>query len=382
MPTQPTADALRAHYRRFLDPTRTLLTGHSHQAWPDVARDGVLRCFDDAARHVDDKWALASEAADAVRRACAAQFGGTPPQYALGSNTHELVYRFLSALDLDARPHLVSTSGEFHSMTRQLTRLLETGVQISWVDASPVETLSERVAAEVRENTAAVLLSTVLFESAAIVPHLEAACHAAHAVGAEVLLDAYHQFNVVPFVNPDPGAFVVSGGYKYAQWGEGACFMRVPADTTLRPVFTGWFADFGSLATLRMGVGYGATPADRFAGSTYDPTSHYRARAVIDFFAEHGLSVEVLRGINRTQTEHLATAFAARGFEVVVPDAERRGGFVSLRLPDATARAKSLRALGVFVDARRSFLRFGPAPYTTEDEMDRAIELLGAPPSS
>ncbi len=382
MPTQPTADALRAHYRRFLDPTRTLLTGHSHQAWPDVARDGVLRCFDDAARHVDDKWALAAEAADAVRLACAGQFGGAPSQYALGTNTHELVFRFLSALDLGARPHLVSTSGEFHSMSRQLLRLQETGVEITWVDASPVETLSERVAAAVREHTAAVMLSTVLFESAAIVPNLEAACRAARAVGAEVLLDAYHQFNVVPFVDPDPGAFVVSGGYKYAQWGEGACFMRVPAGTTLRPVFTGWFADFGALEKVGTTVGYGATPAERFAGSTYDPTSHYRARAVIDFFAEHGLYVEVLRKINHAQTAHLAAAFAARGFEVVVPDAERRGGFVSLHLPDASARAKSLRVAGVFVDARRSFLRFGPAPYTTEAEMDRAIELLGAPPSS
>ncbi|MEM7609394.1 MAG: kynureninase, partial [Myxococcota bacterium] len=48
--------SLRPFYGRFLDADRILLTGHSHQAWPDVAREGVLQAFDDAAAHVDDKW--------------------------------------------------------------------------------------------------------------------------------------------------------------------------------------------------------------------------------------------------------------------------------------------------------------------------------------
>ncbi len=33
----------------------------------------------------------------------------------------------------------------------------------------------------------------------------------------------------------------------------------------------------------------------RFAGSTYDPTSHYRAARVFDFFDEQGLTPERLR---------------------------------------------------------------------------------------
>ena len=43
---------------------RILLTGHSHQAWPDVARAALLQCFDDAALHVDDKWGAAFAAVD------------------------------------------------------------------------------------------------------------------------------------------------------------------------------------------------------------------------------------------------------------------------------------------------------------------------------
>ena len=34
-------NALAAHYRHFRVGERLLLSGHSHQAWPDVARLGV-----------------------------------------------------------------------------------------------------------------------------------------------------------------------------------------------------------------------------------------------------------------------------------------------------------------------------------------------------
>ena len=115
--------ALRPHYSAFLKPGRLLLTGHSHQAWPDVARAGTLECFDDAAKLADDKWAAAFAAADAVRTYVGACLGADAAQIALAPNTHELVLRFLSALDLKSRPHLVTTSGEFHTITRQLRRL-------------------------------------------------------------------------------------------------------------------------------------------------------------------------------------------------------------------------------------------------------------------
>ena len=46
-------NALAPHYSAFRVDERLLLTGHSHQAWPDVAREGQLEAFEDAARHVD-----------------------------------------------------------------------------------------------------------------------------------------------------------------------------------------------------------------------------------------------------------------------------------------------------------------------------------------
>ena len=41
-------------------------------------------------------------------------------------------------------------------------------------------------------------------------------------------------------------AFVTGGGYKYCQLGEGNAFLRVPPGRQMRPVLTGWFAEFAS----------------------------------------------------------------------------------------------------------------------------------------
>ena len=51
-----TPNALAPHYSRFRVADRLLLTGHSHQAWPDVARQAQLEAYDDAAELVDGKW--------------------------------------------------------------------------------------------------------------------------------------------------------------------------------------------------------------------------------------------------------------------------------------------------------------------------------------
>jgi len=381
--------ALRPHYSAFLRSDRVLMSGHSHQAWPDVAREGLLQCFADAAAHVDDKWASAAAKADDVRAAVVARIGGHPDEIALGANTHELVTRFLSALPLVSRRHLVTTDGEFHSLYRQLRRLAEEGVEVTFVPTEPLNDLPARLAQAVRSDTAALLASTVLFETSSIVPDLTEAIQAAHAVGAEVLLDAYHAFNVVPFSLADLPAsvFVVAGGYKYAQWGEGCCFMRVPRSTELRPVVTGWFSDFANLDAARTSapVTYGARPSERFAGSTYDPASHYRASRVIDFFAEQGLSVDRLRELSLRQTSRLIEGL--EGFDVATPRSDSgRGGFVSVRHSQACTLQAALREHGVLVDARGEMLRFGPAPYTTDDDIDQALATFrsaaGALPAS
>lgn len=381
----PTSSELASHYSRFRVTERVLLTGHSHQAWPDVSFDAQQRAWLDAAEFVDAKWDRAAEQAALVQAGFRRLLNDPAGAIALGHNTHELVTRLLSALPLTDRRTLIKTDGEFHSIRRQLDRLSEAGLTIVTVAAHPVDALAERIARIVDDRVACVLVSSVLYETAEIVPGLDLVAHAADRHGAALLVDAYHHLNVVPFDIRSMGletAFVTGGGYKYCQLGEGNAFLRVPEGCRLRPVITGWFSEFAALedrpSAGRVAYGEGAA---RFAGATYDPTSHYRAAAVFAFHAGQGLVPERLREISLRQVGMLKIGVESldidpRVAEVVPMPWERRAGFLAIRSTRAEALAQTLRGRSVFCDHRGDILRLGPAPYVTDQQLAHAIEEL------
>jgi kynureninase len=382
-----TPNALATHYSSFRVAERLLLTGHSHQAWPDVAREGQLEAFEDAALRVDQKWERAFSKAERVRDGFRRLLEEPEAEIALAQNTHELVTRFLSALDLRNRPRLVTSDGEFHTLRRQLARLGEEGFEVVRLPAEPADTLAERMAAELDGRTAAVLVSAVLFETARIVPHLDGLARECAEAGAELLVDAYHAIGALPFSVPAlglEGGWVVGGGYKYLQLGEGNCFLRLPAHAEeMRPVLTGWYAEFEALAAggNNDAVKY-APGGGRFAGSTYDPTSHYRAARVFDFFEERGLSPEFLRTVYLHQTGLLAR----RLDELDVPESTLKreravsldafGGFLAVECRQAATVAERLADAGVLIDTRGDYLRLGPAPYLSDEQLETAMARL------
>jgi len=383
-----TPNALAPHYSRFRVSERLLLTGHSHQAWPDVAARGQLEAYEDAAAAVDTKWELAFARADALRDGVRRWLGDPGGEVALGASTHELMIRFLSAVGLPARPRLVSTDGEFHTLRRQLGRLAGEGVEVVRLPAEPAGTLAERLAAAVDSRTAAVLVSAVLFETARIVPGLGVLAAACQRVGAELVVDAYHAVGALPMPIHSLGlsdAWITGGGYKYLQLGEGNCFLRLPPHADrLRPVVTGWFAEFDAVAEA---AGPGGTPygvgAARWAGATYDPTSHYRASRVLEFFTDHGLEPAFLRTVYQHQLGVLCDAFDVLDADPAVITRDRDvplrdlGGFLALRTPCAGSLQSELAARGVATDARGHHLRFGPAPYLSDAQLCAAVTILG-----
>jgi kynureninase len=236
------------------------------------------------------------------------------------------------------------------------------------------------------------MVSSVLYETAEIVSGLDALAQSCARVGAELLVDAYHHLNVVPFDLRLLGlgeAFVTGGGYKYCQLGEGNAFLRVPPGRRMRPVLTGWFAEFAGLAAALDGrEGQGARVAyppgaPAFAGATYDPTSHYRAAAVFAFHREHGLTAARLHEINRRQVQLLQQLIERLDLDPAIASiesmpAERRGGFLAIKSPHAAAISVALRARNVHTDARGTTLRIGPAPYVTDAQIEEAVAALGA----
>jgi kynureninase len=380
-----TTNPLAQHYSRFRVGDRLLLTGHSHQAWPDVGFEAQQRAWLDAAEFVDDKWERAAAQADAVRAGFARLIGDRADNIALGQNTHELVTRWLSALPILKRPRIVTTDGEFHSIRRQVDRLAEEGLAVVNVSARPAGSLVERMIASLDSRTACVMVSSVLFETAEIVPGLDLLAEACRRQGVPLLIDAYHQLNVVPLDLHRAGlddVFVTGGGYKYCQLGEGNCFLRVPEGTHPRPILTGWFAAFDAIEDPDKGPVVYGTGAAAFGGATYDVTSHYRAAAVFAFHEQQGLTPEKLRAISQHQVGLLKTGFERLDISPSharvepMPD-DRRGGFLAIRTADAKTIVRDLRTRGVYVDARRDILRVGPAPYLRDDQLRHAVSALG-----
>jgi len=152
-----------------------------------------------------------------------------------------------------------------------------------------------------------------------------------------------------------------------------------------RPVDAGLCAEDGQLgegAGRRGPVGY-PDGAQRCAGATYDPVSHYRAARVLGFFADHGLTPALLRDAYQHQLGVLA-----RGVDTLdVPDevlARDRdvplaalGGFLALRTPHAGWLTRALATRGVHADWRGDVLRLGPAPYLADAQLEAAVAALG-----
>jgi kynureninase len=230
----------------------------------------------------------------------------------------------------------------------------------------------------------------VLYETARIVPGLDALALACAARGAELLVDVYHAVGPRRISLPELGletAWVAGGGYKYLQLGEGNCFLRLPPHAAeMRPVLTGWYAEFDALAAEPhpdRPVPYGGG-ASRFAGATYDPTSHYRAARVLRFFAERGLTPALLEASYRHQVALLAREIDALDLPAEVLTRDRTtspdafAGFLALESPHAGALQRALAAAGVASDSRGRRLRLGPAPYLSDDQLREAVARLGS----
>ena len=376
---------LAEYYKQFDVASRLLLTGHSHQAWPDVAFEGMQKAWDDAALFVDNKWERAFQKADEVREGYSRLLDDEEGLIALGANTHELVIRLLSCLDLRKKPKLIITTGEFHTIRRQLARLEEEGIEIVRVPAYPIRDIAEKVIAQLDNRVSAVMVSSVFFETGLINPGIKAIAEKCRAMDITLLVDAYHSLNVAPFSVREMGlqkAFITGAGYKYCQLGEGNGFMRFPEDFRGRPVITGWFSEFSMLTKKQTGrVEYGLGP-DIFAGATYDPVSHYRAAEVFRFFREMEIEPAFLRQVSQHQVGLLVELFQSFDLPpdiIHMDDAiplSGRAGFLVLFSPHAAKIHINLSKAGVFTDFRGTSLRLGPAPYLSDRQLRNAMGIL------
>jgi len=380
------AKSLQPHYSHFDVSRRLLFTGHSHQAWPDVAFRGVQDYLRMVAEQVDKKWGFAFEKTEQMRDYLRDFYDDPTGRYCREQNTHVLLVSWLSALDLKNKPRIITTTGEFHSMYRQLRMLEEHGLEIVYLPHQNDEELLNSIKEEIDDSTAAIMLSRIYFETAEINTKLTDIAKEAKKHSIPVMIDDYHGTNVVPLSFREEElehVYLLVGGYKYLQWGEANCFLRYPADCELRPAITGWFSAFEQLDLPRTEEPVTFDDGDqKFATATYDPISQYRAAAVTEFFQKQGLSPELLLKQYRSQVRYLRQLFDESNFEGSgIEHANKRpveetGGFMALRSSDARKIRAHLLEKNIFTDARNDIIRFGPAPYTTSEQCEQVISEL------
>ncbi len=381
---------LKAHFSRFLnaEPRRLHLAAHSHHYWPDVTFEAQKLCWDEAALHADEKWGpIFSDVIPAVQGGIARILNLPDSRtIAVAPSTHEFLRRLLSALPADRPSRILTTDGEFHSLTRQMARLEEDRlVTVERVPLEPAATFSERFRhACARGNHDLVYVSQVFFNSGATSGSLDDLAGAVRDAETLVAVDGYHGFMALPtdLSGVADRIFYLAGGYKYAMAGEGACFMHCPPGFAPRPRDTGWFAAFGALASKQSGVPYGED-GTRFLGATFDPSGLYRQAAVFDWLARIGVTVDAIHShVVALQTSFLE-ALRNHAFRplldarLVTPlETSQRGHFLTFETPQAASLYAELLQRRIVTDVRGDRIRFGFGCYHEPGDIDRALERM------
>ncbi|HEX8813318.1 MAG TPA: aminotransferase class V-fold PLP-dependent enzyme, partial [Terracidiphilus sp.] len=233
---------------------------------------------------------------------------------------------------------------------------------------------TERLLDAIDDETLIVPMSHVIFRSA-FVQNVEALVEKAHRVGAYVLLDSFQATGTLPFdvqrLNVD---FCTGGVLKWLCGGPGTAYLYVRPDLAqkLKPTFTGWIGHENPFG-FEIGATRYSPTIYRFTQGTPNIPALEVARPGVKIIAEVG--VERIREKSKRQTALLIDMADQRGWRVNTPrDPERRGGTVSIDMPNAPQVCAELLKRDVLVDYRpKAGVRFSPHFYNSDEELRKAI---------
>ncbi len=233
---------------------------------------------------------------------------------------------------------------------------------------------TERLLDAIDEQTLVVPISHVIFRSAYI-NDAKAIIDKAHRVGAYVVLDTFQSLGTIPVdvqsLNVD---FACGGVLKWLCGGPGVAYLYVRPDLgkKLEPRFTGWTAHPRPF-NFEVGPTQYSDPPFRFMNGTPHIPSLEAARPGAKIIREVG--VEKIREKSKRQTARLIELADQRGWRVNTPrDPEKRGGTVSIDMPDSYEVCQELLRREILVDWRpQAGVRMSPHFYTTDEELDAAV---------
>jgi kynureninase len=233
---------------------------------------------------------------------------------------------------------------------------------------------TERLLDAITEDTLLVPISHVIFRSAYI-NDAKAIIEKAHKVGAHVVLDIYQSLGTVPVdvsaLNVD---FACGGVLKWLCAGPGVGYLYVRPDLgkKLEPTFTGWTAHQNPFGFEIGPIRY-TDPPYRFMNGTPHIPSLEAARPGLKIISQVG--IEKIRDKSKRQTARLIELADKHGWRVNTPrDPEKRGGTVSIDMPDSQEVCNQLLKRDILVDWRpKAGVRMSPHFYNSGQDLETAI---------
>ena len=236
---------------------------------------------------------------------------------------------------------------------------------------------TERLLEAIDENTLLVPVSHVIFRSAYI-NDAKAIIEKAKRVGAHVLLDTFQSLGTVPVdVQGLNVEFACGGVLKWLCGGPGVAYLYVRPDLgkKLEPKFTGWTAHQNPFAFEIGPIKY-TDPPYRFMNGTPHIPALEAARPGLKIISEVG--VDRIREKSKRQTARLIALADRHGWPVNTPrDAEKRGGTVTIDMPDSQEVSRELLNRDILVDWRpKAGVRMSPHFYNSDEELERGINAV------
>jgi kynureninase len=374
----PMLDQLLRHRSEFpiLDRT-TYLISNSLGAMPRGAEEALrhytelwntrgIRAWD------DEWWMLAAQVGDEIGGLMNAPAGSV----ACLQNVTTCQATVASCLDFSGRRNkVVYTDLNFPSVMYFWEAQRSRGAKVEMVRSDDgIHVNTERLLDAIDDETLIVPISHVIFRSA-FVQNVEALVEKAHRVGAYVLLDSFQATGTLPFdvqrLNVD---FCTGGVLKWLCGGPGTAYLYVRQDLAqkLEPTFTGWIGHANPFG-FEIGATRYSPTIYRFTQGTPNIPALQVARPGLKIIAEVG--VERIREKSKRQTTLLIEMADRHGWRVNTPrDPERRGGTVSIDMPNAPQVCAELLKRDVLVDYRpKAGVRFSPHFYNSDAELTKAI---------
>lgn len=366
------------------------LANHSLGRPLDRTADDIAGALDLWYTRMDGAWGPWMEAIEDYRARVARLIGRARPDAVVPKTSAGQGLRaVLNALPHTV-PHVVTTSGEFDSIDfilRTYRRKHRAEVTMVPPDSGGLFH-PERIIDAITGDTDLVVVSHAVFATGQIIEGLRAIADAAHAHGAEIVLDTYHTAGAMPLdLDSLDVDFAIGGNYKYTRGGPGACWLAVhdrhlrragPAPAgTLTTLDTGWFAKHNTFGYERPETPELSEGGDAWLESTPPFLLPYQALAGLEL--TEAIGTERLRAYSLHQQQTLADALQQHGVRPRL--IEPRGAFLLVPHPDAMDVSKRLKDAGVNTDARpcpsgsTAHIRFCPDIINTEEELSRAAQI-------